>query len=220
MAFLTVDPYYPTNFYNESKEALKNNSIEFQEFIVTKQPYHWYFQLDQKPIMVNYDVASNSDLRWLVTTVNPLKPSDEYLLLRRENDSGKKALLKFVENTPMKEARESDHSIFFTIKNREEGIQLSKDYFGKIWYMGKYYNNRFRVCLGTHETLKGFLKPSQILLEKTSDMKGPGRFESELNWKIFRGVDYLTKFTETPYFENGTYNRPSIKPDNTKKFTI
>jgi hypothetical protein len=220
MAFYTVDPYYDNTFYNEVKEALRNNSIEFQEFITTKPPYDWYFKLDPKPIMVNYDTASNSELRWLVTTVNAAKPSDEYLLLRRENDSGRKAMMKFIENTPMREARESEHSIFFTVKNREELTQLSKNYSGKIWYMGKYYNNKYRVCLGTHETLKGFLRPSQILLEKTPDMKGPGRFESELNWKVFRGADYLIKFAATPYFQNGIFERPPIKPEDAKKFTI
>ena len=31
--YITVDPYYSTQFYNECLEALKNNKIEFTEHI-------------------------------------------------------------------------------------------------------------------------------------------------------------------------------------------
>ncbi len=211
MAFITIDPYYDIEFYNHCKEALKNNSVEFREFISIKPPYSWYLELEQNPIMVNYDFASNAETRWLVSTVLPLRAVDEYHYLRRNNDSGRNALLKFIENEPLKESRASDYAVFFTVKNKEELEKITRDYPEKIWYFGKYYNNKYRVCLATHESISGFLSPSQILLEKTSDLSEPGRFESELNWKIFRGSDFLIKFSETPYFESGFYHRPKIK---------
>lgn len=218
--FITIDPYYSTQFYNECKEALKNNQVPYKEFVNIKAPYNWYFQVDQKPIMVNYDVATDSESKWMVNTVQPLRPNEEYLLLRRDNDIGAKAILRFVENEPLKQARTSNYAVFFTIKNRQEGEQLTKDYPGKVWFMGKYYNNKYRVCLAVHPVVKGFLDPGQILLEKTQDMQEPGRFEAELNWRVFRQNDYLIKFTETPYFENGKFVRPKIQGELSSKFTL
>lgn len=218
--FYTVDPYYNNQFYNECKEALKNNNIKFNVFLNIKAPFHWYFELKEAPTIVNYDKATSSESRWLVNIITPLKPTEEYLLLRRENDKGQTALLKFIENKPLKEARESDYAVFFTIKNKEEGMKLSKDFPGKIYYFGKYYNNKFRVCLGTHRTIKGFLDKDQILLERTSTLSEPGRFESELNFKVFRERDRLIKFTDTPFFYNGVYKHPAIKGELSSRFII
>lgn len=220
MALYTIDPYYSNQFYNECKEALKNNNIDFNEYINIKPPYNWYFELKQEPIIVNYDKATNSEERWMVGKVNALRPNEEYLLLRRDNDNGQKALLKFVENEPMREARKSDYAVFFTIKNKEDGLALSKDFPGKIWYLGKYYNNRFRLCLCTHKEIKGFLNEDEVLLESSKELSEPGRFESELNWKVFRLKDRLVKFTETPYFENGIFNPVKIKGSLSGKFNI
>lgn len=218
--FITIDPYYDISFYNEAKEALKNNNVEFEQYINIKPPYDWYFKLDTKPLMVNYDQATDSESRWMVNTVLPLRANEEYLLLRRENDNGPKALLKFVENEPLKAARTSDYAVFFTIRNREEAEKLSKEYPGKIWYMGKYYNNKFRVCLATHRTIRGFLNDDQILLERNKELSEPGRFESELNWKVFRMNDMLVKFSETPYFEDGKFKPVKIRGDHSNKFKI
>ena len=179
--FITVDPYYSNQFYNECKESLKNNGIKFQEFINIKTPYDWYFQIDKEPIMVNYDKATDSESRWMIQKVIPLRPNEEYLLLRRDNDEGRKALLKFIENEPLKLARESDYAVFFTVKNREEAENLTKDFPGKIWYFGKYYNNKYRVFLATHRSIRGFLNDDQVLLERNKELSEPGRFESELN---------------------------------------
>jgi hypothetical protein len=218
--FITIDPYYTNQFYNECKEALKNNEVPYQEFINIKTPYNWYFKLDQKPLMVNYDEAADSELRWMVNTVKPLRPNEEYLLIRRENDKGGKSLLKFVENEALRTARESDYAVFFNIKNREQGEALTKDFPGRVYFMGKYYDNKYKVCLAVHPVVKGFLDPGQILLEKTQQMQEPGRFEAELNWRVFRQNDYLIKFTETPYFENGKYVRPKIIGEHSSKFTL
>jgi hypothetical protein len=218
--YITIDPYYNTQFYNECKEALRNNGVDFKEFINVKPPYDWYFSLDQKPVLVNYDEATSSEERWMVNTVQPLRDNEAYLLLRRDNDNGPKALLKFVENEPLKAARQSDYAVFFTIRNREEGERLTKDYPGKVWYMGKYYNNRFRVCLATNRTIKGLLNDNQILLERNKELSEPGRFEAELNFKVFRGNDMLIKFTETPFFEDGKYKPVKIKGELSGKFII
>jgi hypothetical protein len=95
--YITIDPYYDIKFYNEAKEALKNNGVEYKEFINVKPPYNWYFQMDQKPIMVDFDEATSSEERWMVNTIQPLRANEAYLLLRRDNDNGPKALLRFIE---------------------------------------------------------------------------------------------------------------------------
>lgn len=218
--FITIDPFYNNQFYNECKEALKNNNVAFQEFINIKAPYNWYFKLNQAPLMVNYDLATDSESRWMVSKVNPLRPNEEYLLLRRDKDKGQTALLRYVENEPLREARESDYAVFFTVKNKEEAMQLTRDFPGRVWYFGKYYNNKYRVCLCTYRTVKGFLDIEQILLEKTQELSDPGKFEAELNWKVFRHKDMLLKFTETPYFERGQYIRPQIRGDYSSKFNL
>jgi len=218
--FITIDPYYDNQFYNECKEALKNNGIEYEVFINLKPPYDWYFKLEEKPVMVNYDEANADQIRFMVGTVKPLRPNEEYLLLRRNNDNGSKALLKFVENEALRTARTADYSCFFTVKNKEELERITKEYPGKVWYFGKYYKNRYRVCLGTHAAIKTFLDPAQILLENNKEYTEPGRFEAELNWKVFRGNDQLVKFTETAFFEKGIYHRPKIRGDLSSKFNI
>jgi len=220
--FITIDPYYDNQMFLESKEALKNNDIDFFIFINIKPPYNWYFKMQKPPIMVNHDVATADQERWMVQVINPARPAEEYLLLRRDNDNGAAALLKFIENEPLKMARKADYAVFFTIKNREEGITLSKEFPGKIWYFGKYYKNKYRICLSTHQSIRGFLGPEEILLER-GDFTSPGRFEAELNYRVFRNKDQLIKFTETPYFEDGDLIRPKIAGKtkySSSRFTI
>jgi len=217
--YITIDPYYSNTFYNESLEALKNNGVEYKEFISVKTPFDWYIQLDKEPIMVNYDKLPEKDVRWLVNKVQPLRPNEEYLLYRREQDEGPKALLKYIENEALKEARTSNYAVFFTIKNREEGEQITKDFPGKIWYFGKYYKNKFRVCLSTNEMIKNYINRDQILLEK-GDIKEPGRFEADFNWRVLRGQDMLLKFTEMPFFKDGQYNRVKISPEVSARFNL
>lgn len=218
--YITIDPYYDTRFYNECKEALKNNGVEFKEFISIKPPYDWYFQIDKTPVLVNFDQATDSESRWLINAVQPLRPNEEYLLLRRDNDKGAQALLKFVENEALRSARKSEYAVFFTIKNREEGERITKDYPGKVWYLGKYYNNKYKICLATHPVVRNFLSDNQVLLEKTKELSEPGRFEAELNYRIFRQNDMLVKFTETPFFEDGRFNRVKIQGELSSKFIL
>lgn len=221
--YITIDPYYPIEFYNESKEALKNNNVSFTEFINIKSPFYWYFKLESYPIMVNFDKISSSEKKWLVTKVKAFRPNEEYLLFRRSNDKGKSGIERYLLNEPLLESHNSKFSIFFNIKNIEEGISLSKEFPGKIWYFGKYYNNSLRVCLCSNPYIKNYLNKEQILLEKTIEHKEIGRFESDLNYYVFREKDYLIKFTETPYFEKGLFNKVQLQGDDrvsSNKFNI
>jgi hypothetical protein len=64
------------------------------------------------------------------------------------------------------------------------------------------------------------LNNKQVLLERNKELSEPGRFEAELNFKVFRGNDMLIKFTETPFFEDGKYNPVKIKGELSSKFII
>lgn len=211
----TIDPYYNTIFYNESLEALKNNKVQFEELITIKTPYNWVLKTDQLPIMINYDEVSNNDKRYLVTKVIALRENEEYLLQRRNDDTGE-GISKYIENQPFAEARKSDYSVLFNISNKEELIRISKEFPDKIWYLGRYFNNVYNVCLCNNKMIKNYLKQSQILLEKQPEHKLPGSFEADFNFKVLKMKDRIKKFTETTFIQNGLITMPKISKDKTK----
>ncbi len=216
--FYTLDDYYPIEFYNEVKSSLRNNDVEYKEYISIKPPFNWYFKIDQSPIMVNYDELPKKEQRWLIQKVKPLRANEEYLFQRRNDDTGSKAILKYTENKPLQEARKSDYACFFNVKNKDELERISKEFPGKIYFMGKYYSNKYRVCLCTNKMIKNFIDPEQILLE--NKFKDAGRFEAELNFKVFRGNDMLEKHTDTPYILNGKMNYVGIKSEISGRFKL
>jgi len=217
--FVTIDPYNSISRFNEIKEALKNNNVDYDLFISIKPPFNWYFELKTAPIMVNYDEITHAQTRFLVNTVKPATSSDAYLLIRRNDGTGKSGFLKYTENEPLKEARTSKYGIFFTVGGRDELLALSKEYPGKLWFLGKYYKNRFKLCLCTHPGIKLLLHPDRILLEQTNNTEA-GAFEAEFNFKILRGTDYIKKFAETPYAQTGRYIQPKILTDKTGQFIL
>lgn len=214
--FITTDPYYNTQFYNECLEALKNNKISFQQYICIKTPYNWFLDLPQEPIMVNYDNINATEKKLLVSKVIALRESEEYYLQRR-NDDTQAGILKYIENEPMQESRKSDYSVFFNISNKEELTKISKQFPDKIWYLGKYFNNTLKVCLCNNSMIKNYLSASQILLEKTKEHTLPGSFEADFNFKVLKSKDFIKKYTETSYALNGIITRPkiSINPSKT-----
>ena len=75
---ITIDTYYDINFYNQCKQALKNNNVKFTEFVNIKPPYNWVFEVEEKPIMINYDIVTSK--KFLIPLVKPLRPNEQYLL--------------------------------------------------------------------------------------------------------------------------------------------
>lgn len=215
--FYTLDNYYSVKFYNSTREALKNNQIQFKEFIEIKSPYQWFFKLadNLKPIMVNYD--EKEKYRFLVQKVQALRPNEEYLLQRREDDAGA-SIKKYIFNDAFRDAEE--YGILFHIKSKDELLSISKEFPGKIYYLGKYYDNKFKVCLCNNNMIKNYISPDQILLEKTPEMKEPGRFEAEFNYRVLKLKDYIIKYTETIYALNGSLVRPKVFDTANKKIFI
>lgn len=206
--FITIDPFYTIEEYNQSLHALKNNNIEYKEYINIKAPFDWYIDVPSAPIMTNYEELSDSQERWLVNKIQAARPNEEYKLKRRNNDTGKKALEKFVLNTPLKESSKAEYSCFFKIRNREQMLEISKNLPGiKLWYFGKYYNNKFRVAMCNNSLIRNYITPDEILIEKEQSTL---LMEANLNFKVFRNKDKLKKFTETPYFLNGVFKPVKI----------
>ena len=215
--FYTLDNYYGVKFYNDTREALKNNQIKFKEFIEIKSPYNWYIKLDDnlKPIMVNYD--EKQKYRFLVQKVQALRSNEEYLLQRREDDAGTN-IKKYIFNDAFRDSEE--YGIFFHIKSKDELLKISKEFPGKIYYLGKYYDNKYRVCICNNIMIKNYINPGQILLEKTPEMKEPGKFEAEFNYRVLKLNDYIVKYTETIYALNGSLVRPKVFDTENKKIFI
>lgn len=215
--FYTLDNYYSVKFYNDTREALKNNQIKFKEFIEIKSPYNWYIKLDDnlKPIMVNYD--EKQKYRFLVQKVKALRSNEEYLLQRREDDAGTN-IKKYIFNDAFRDSEE--YGIFFHIKSKDELLKISKEFPGKIYYLGKYYDNKYRVCICNNIMIKNYINPGQILLEKTPEMKEPGKFEAEFNYRVLKLNDYIVKYTETIYAINGSLVRPKVFDTTNKKIFI
>ena len=206
---ITIDEYYGIDFYNECRQALTNNGIAYKEYIAVKSPYNWYLDIPSTPIMVNYDVITNAQERFIVNKVEAALPNEEYILQRRQSDAGKSALVTYTLNKPLLEAQNSDYACFFNARNREQLTELSKT-LGKIYYFGRYYN-KFKVALCYNKMIKNYVDASEILTEKETSVY---QMELDLNYKVFKLNDRLRKFTNTPSFENGAYNPVKIQQFN------
>jgi len=216
----TIDNYYDVQFYNETKQALQNNDVEFVEMISSKNDHVWYFLTKELPIAINYDKISSSMVKFLITKVKPLAFNDEYKLYRKGLAKGND-VLQFIENDALEQARKSKYSCFFKVKSRQHLKEISEFYPGKLYFLGKYYNNKLKVCLANHESIEGVIDPDDILLKK-GNKNGAGDFESEFNFRVLKGKDYLIKFTESPFMEDGKFNQPKIQSDrvSTAKYIL
>ena len=165
--------------------------------------------------MVNYD--EKQKYRFLVQKVQALRSNEEYLLQRREDDAGTN-IKKYIFNDAFRDSEE--YGIFFHIKSKDELLKISKEFPGKIYYLGKYYDNKSRVCICNNIMIKNYINPGQILLENTPEMKEPGKFEAEFNYRVLKLNDYIVKYTETIYALNGSLVRPKVFDTTNKKIFI
>lgn len=215
MPFITIDSYYTLPEFHKCLSALKSHDIKLQTFICTKAPYNWYFKVDDTtmPKFVFYDLLPDGYERFLVSTIVPNTSADEFNLFRREKGLSKG---RYVLNDAFKDAQMSDYACVFNLANKEEGIQLSRRLGGRIWYLGKYYNIKYKLCICTSEYIKDFVPRERILVEKSDN--DIGRFESSVNYEIMYRKDYIQKFSQTPYFEDGQYVLPTPIVQNMQRF--
>lgn len=219
MAYYTFDDYYDIQFYNETKEALKNNGVNFREFISVNPPFHFYIECDKEPVFLNYDVANRPQERYLVNIVRPLKPSDEYIYERRESFTNKKAVNHYAVNDALRAGEKSGEGIFFTA-NKEEILRISKEFPRKIYYFGKHYNNKYKLFFADSLIIKNYIDSDQILVESKT-FKHITDLEIKLNYDIFKLSDRLLKLSETPFVKDGRfYPVSSVVPEISGKYSL
>jgi len=203
--FITADPYSSATDYNYMIQALKNNKVQYNEFISTKPPYSWYINTDQKPMFINYDTGEKNDIRFLVSKIQPLRPNEEYLLKRRETDGDSaKAIVKFIENSVFNSAK-NKYALCFRYKSKEELFQLTqKIRNNKIYLIGTYKGRKLAISYNKYTV--GEITPSYIMQEKQENQyNGTGEFEMAINYFGLKNKDKIIKYTQTPYIMNGKY---------------
>lgn len=203
--FITTDPYSDVSSYNYMLEALKNNKVQYKEFISTKPPYNWYINTDYKPIFVNYDNGEKNDMRFLVAKIQPLRPNEEYLLKRRETDGSSAAgIEKFIENSVFSRAK-NKYALCFRYKSKQELFQLSqKIKNNKIYLLGTFKGRKLAITYNKYAVEE--ISPSYIMQEKEENMyNGLGEFEMAINYFGLKKRDKIIKYTQTPYIMNGKY---------------
>lgn len=205
---ITIDDYYDVNFYNECLNALKNNSVNYTEYVSTKPPYKWYISLENnvKPVMINYDEIPSSEKRFLITKTKPLRANEEYLLTRRNDSIGAGAIKKYTTNDSL--PKDTDFVVYFNAVNKEQMLKLSSLAPFKIFYLGKYYSNKYKVMLCSNSMILNYIDRNDILYQHDGNISDA---EALFNFKVLRGNDYIDKYTETPYFLDGKYYQGNIK---------
>jgi len=198
----TIDPYINGyTEYNNALAALKNNKIDYSEWILLKSPYLLFIESEKlKPILMNYDSATSQQWRNMVSKTKPLVPGDEYLLYRRA-DRINNLLKDFIGNDAFNEAEKSSYVIIFNYKNKENLYQWSK--FGKIYVLGRYYNNKYKLAMGFTKELKNVIPPSDVLLEVGKHKIGD--LEQKINIQVLHNKDKIMKWMKTPYFNKGKF---------------
>lgn len=218
MKYVTIDPYYDLKFYNETLDALRNNNIKFTECISIKTPNNWYIGVDETnlPKFINFDLCSKTEERFLISKVRPCIPADEIKLYRRHKG---KTIEPYITNDAFKSS--TGYLCLFDLKNKIDGYELSRK-IGRFYYLGKYYSNKYRVCITDNPNIKNFIPLDNILMESTNaETKETLRMECDFNYKVLFNKERIQKFTLTPYFENGIYELPTIQiQDKNKFFTL
>lgn len=209
---ISIDKYYNSEFYNRCLTSLTNNKVKVKQFI-SPVSLKWFLDVPTLPVMLDFEICPDNEKRFLLSKTIAVYASDQYRLYRRTSDYG-------ILNPEMIRADymvNNRYGCFFHLRNREDGHNLSKAFNTKIFYLGKYYNNKYRLCLCTDPNVKSLLSGSDVLYEKSESISWI-QAEYELNQKVFMLRDYLVKFTRTPYFDNHKFVAPNYFGDLQKRF--
>lgn len=211
---ITIDDFYSVDFYNTCKEALLNNGVPFKEYVSITGNNKWYLDVPRAPLMVNYTVCPKSEERYLINKVQALELSAEYRYYRKI-DGYQKMSFKYTRNDAWS-SLEGKEAWLVKIDSKEQILKWSQiDRETKIWYLGKYLGNRYRLALVTSGIIRTLIPRENILAEKTV-LTSVEQFESEINYKVLFLKDRIVKFSETPYFKNDRFFMPQRYPEDQK----
>lgn len=209
--FISIDDFYPVSFYNQCREALKNNNIPFKEYISIVGSNKWFLEVPRAPIMLNYTVCPQSEERYLISKVQALEPTFEYRYYRRESRFNP----IYTRNDAWGSTLEKEAWLVNIISS--EWIRgLSRlDPLSKIWYLGRYWGNKYKLAIITSPIMRAIIPRENILLSKAKS-ESPEVFEANINYRVLRGFDRIEKFSSTPYFLNGLFKTPQYYPEELK----
>lgn len=210
---VSIDKYYGAEFYNRCLEALTNNGVPVREFI-NPMTYKWFLDVPTPPVMLNYDAIQENEKRFLLSKTIPVYGSDQYRLYRRTSDYGhiNPVMIRADYMTS-----DSQYACFFNVRNRDSLFSLSEALNTKIFYLGKYYNNKYRIAVCLEPSVRALIGPTDVLYEKSVSATW-AQTEYMINQKVFVMRDFLMKFTRTPYFEKHRFVAPNYFGEYQRRF--
>jgi len=165
--YITFDPYYGVDEYNSFKIASKNNGIEFEEYLRLRAPHKRYLKIESKadlPSFVNYDFATSSDIKWLISTVKAVQPNEEYLLRRREGKDI--SYWDYILPKAMQNAHKEDYIMVFKSNDFTEMAQISRKLGkSKIYKWGRAKTKGYKIYYTYNPYIKGLLNERNVLME-------------------------------------------------------
>lgn len=207
--YISFDAYYDIDMYNSFKTAARNNKVEFEEFLKVRPPFNRFLYIDDSelPGFLNYDVASASDIKFLVSTVKAVQPNEEYLLRRREGRDI--SYWNYILPKPLVGFQNKPYIMIFKAWDMSELNQWSKE-LGKtkIYKWGKAEIKSFKIYFCFNPYIKGLIPSTRILMEfgeGTSNPmpSAPGDLEYLLNYKVLVKEKLMNKTFELEYHQDG-----------------
>jgi len=216
--YITFDRYYDVDEYLSFLTSAKNNGIEYEEYIKIRPPFLRYIKLQNKndlPSFVNFDFATSSEIKWLVSTIKPVQPNQEYLLRRR--DGKDVSYWDYILQEPMKNATKKDYMMVFKSNDFTEMAQISKKLGdSKIYKWGKAKIKGFKIYYCFNPYIQGIVQSRNVLLNYGKNLvpsyalrtesqipKVKGDIEFQLNYYVLVKEKLENKTLEAEYWSNG-----------------
>jgi hypothetical protein len=189
--YITFDSYYDVDTYNSFKIAAKNNGIEFEEYLRVRAPFKRFLKIKDKkdlPSFVNYDFATSSDIKWLISVVKPVQPNEEYILKRR---AGKDiSYWNYILPKAMENADKEKYIMVFRATDFTELAQISKKLGDtKIYKWGR--ANGYNIYYCYNQYISGLISERNKLLEYGKEVKmSQARHHDSVMPKIKGDIEY------------------------------
>lgn len=197
----SIDKTYSLELYNHIVATLRTKKIPFSEYISTKN-YKFYIETENDPFILDYETIDPQFAYFLVSKTKYLQSQEAVKYTRRSEHSGRSAL-KLAYNDAFTDFKD-DYVYFIHIANASKAKSLSRE-IGKLYYMGKYVSNRYKVYM-TNNQYTGKFVPFDDILASGNVLDA----EMELYFSAFNRLDRLQKYSQTPFFKDGEYFRPKV----------
>ena len=216
LLYITFDDYYEVDDYNAFLTAAKNNRIQYEEYIKIKPPYKRFLRLESIkdiPKFVNFEYADNSDIKFLISTVKPVRPNEEYILRRRPGKDV--SYWDYIMPEPLEEVHKKDYIMVFKAQDMTELNKISKKLgSSKIYKWGKADRKGYKIYICFNPYIKGLVSSSKVLMEfgegADSGLKHDksipsqrGELEYLLNYFVLVVEKLENKTVQLEYHENG-----------------